>query len=320
MKLEVVLMCALAAGPIMAEEKLRALIVDGQNNHEVWPKSTIMMKRYLEATGLFEVDVARTEYLWRWERERVWLPLAGVGEKQGLEEPKPDPEFAPDFERYDLVVSNFGWKAAAWPESTRRSFEAWMKAGGGLVVVHAANNSWPEWPEFNRMIGLGGWGGRDEKSGPYVYYDTRRDELVRDESPGKAGRHGPQSEFEIRIRDREHPITRGMPDFWMHTCDECYSHLRGPAEEMRVLATAADTEELQAAHRDEPILMVIDYHEGRVFHTTLGHDQIAFESVGFIATFTRGAEWAATGKVTLELPADFPGPEEPRRREFPEKP
>jgi len=189
-----------------------------------------------------------------------------------------------------------------------------------LPIFHAANNSWPEWPEFNRMIGLGGWGGRDEESGPYVYFHTGREEWVRDESPGKAGRHGPQSEFEVRIRDREHPISRGMPDFWMHTQDECYSHLRGPAEKMRVLATAADTEELQAAHRDEPILMVIDYHEGRVFHTTLGHDQIAFESVGFIATFTRGAEWAATGKVTRELPEDFPGPEKPARRAFPDKP
>jgi hypothetical protein len=28
--------------------------------------------------------------------------------------------------------------------------------------------------------------------------------------------------------------------------------------------------------------------------------------VGFILTLQRGAEWAATGKVTLKVPADFP--------------
>ncbi len=302
-----------------AAEPIRTLIVDGQNNHAVWPKSTIMMREYLEDTGQFEVDVVRTRYLWRWEREQDWLPLAGAGEKEGLKQPKADPDFKPDFAQYDLVVSNFGWKASAWPQETRRRFEAWMQAGGGLVVVHAANNSWPEWPEFNRMIGLGGWGGRDERSGPYVYWDAETKGFVRDETPGKAGRHGPQSEFLITIRNREHPITRGMPDFWMHSKDECYSHLRGPAENLVVLATAADTDALKQQGRHEPILMTVDYHKGRVFHTTLGHDTPAFESVGFIATFLRGAEWAATGRVTQALPEDFPGPEKPSRREF-EKP
>ena len=48
--------------PLSAAEKLKALIVDGQNNHLVWPKSSVMMRQYLEETGLFEVDVARTRY------------------------------------------------------------------------------------------------------------------------------------------------------------------------------------------------------------------------------------------------------------------
>src|SRR5689334_13256871 len=43
-------------------EKIKALIVDGQNNHSAWPKSTIIMRDYLKATGLFEVDIARTKY------------------------------------------------------------------------------------------------------------------------------------------------------------------------------------------------------------------------------------------------------------------
>lgn len=296
-------------------EKKKALIVDGQNNHTVWPKSTIMMRQYLEDTGMFEVEVARTKYVWKAEREKDFLPLAGVGESELLKDPKADPDFAPDFSKYDLVVSNFGWKAADWPEATRRAFEAWMKAGGALVVVHAADNSWPAWKEFNRMIGLGGWGGRNEKDGPYVYYNDAG-ELVRDTSPGSGGGHGPQNEFLVTMRDQDHPITKGLPNFWMHTKDECYSTLRGPAEDMTVLATACDSPKLKTAGRHEPMLMVIDYHDGRVFHTTLGHDDYSIESVGFIVTFQRGAEWVVTGKVTQPVPDDFPGAEKPSARPF----
>ena len=52
--------------------------------------------------------------------------------------------------------------------------------------------------------------------------------------------------------------------------------------------------------------MTIAYGTGRVFHTTMGHDINALSSVDFVATFQRGAEWAATGKVTQKLPPNFP--------------
>jgi len=301
--------------PAVAAEKLKALIVDGQNNHAVWPKATVMMKQYLENSGLFEVEVARTKFISNFEREKDWLPLAGAGESEGMKKPMPDPDFSPDFKKYDVVLSNFGFGAADWPEATRKNLETYMEEGGGLVVVHAANNSWGNWKEFNKMIGLGGWGGRNEKSGPYVYYDAEG-KVIRDDGPGKCGTHGPQSEFLITMRDNEHPITKGVPDFWMHTRDECYSMLRGPAENMTILATAADTPALKEAGRNEPMLMVIDYGKGRVFHTTLGHDTEALQGVGFIVTLLRGTEWAATGKVTQEIPKDFPAAEKATSRNF----
>lgn len=49
--------------------------------------------------------------------------------------------------------------------------------------------------------------------------------------------------------------------------------------------------------------MVLDYGEGRIFHTTPGHDDQSMEGVGFIVSFTRGTAWAATGKVTQGSPA-----------------
>lgn len=108
------------ASSATAADKLKALIVDGQNNHAVWPKSTIMMKEYLQNSGLFEVDVARTKFISNHKREAAWLPLAGAGTSEGTEKPVPDPGFAPDFTKYAIVVSNFGFGAA--DKSSSRGF------------------------------------------------------------------------------------------------------------------------------------------------------------------------------------------------------
>ncbi len=296
-------------------KKIKVLIVDGQNNHVVWPKSTIMMKQYLEETGLFEVEISRTYFTWKAEREKAFLPLAGVGETVDLKEPKADPYFVPKFKKYDVVISNFGWKAADWPEETQRALEDYMAKGGGFVSVHAADNSFPDWVEYNKMIGLGGWGGRNEQHGPYVYY-TNEGELVRDNSPGSAGAHGPQHLIPITVRVMDHPITKGMPEVWMTTKDECYAKLRGPGENMIILATGKDMSGKAPTDRHEPILMVLQYGKGRIFHTTLGHDDYSCEGVGFIISFLRGTEWAATGKVTIPIPDDFPGPDNATSRSF----
>lgn len=296
-------------------KKLKALIIDGQNNHQVWPKSTIMMKQYLEETGLFKVDIARSQYTWKGDRESEYLPLAGIKGTEDLKNPKEDPNFAPKFRKYDVVISNFGWKAASWSTETKKSFEEYMSNGGGFVVVHAADNSFPDWEAYNKMIGIGGWGDRNEKDGPYVYYNDEN-ELIRDNSPGSGGAHGPQLEIPITIRDSEHPITKGMPAVWLTGKDELYSKLRGPAENMTVLATGIDRVGKGSTKRHEPALMVINYGEGRVFHTILGHDDYSCENVGFIVSLTRGTEWAATGEVTIPIPTDFPTADESISRKF----
>jgi hypothetical protein len=38
----------------------------------------------------------------------------------------------------------------------------------------------------------------------------------------------------------------------------------------------------------------------------MGHAEYSQECVGFITSLLRGTEWAATGKVTIPIPADFP--------------
>jgi type 1 glutamine amidotransferase len=284
---------AMMVSSATAAEKLKALIVDGQNNHAVWPKTTKMMKKYLEETDLFTVDVATTA-------------------------PKgTDPNFKPEFSKYDVVVSNYN--GAAWPDETREAFLEYMKNGGGLVIVHAANNAFGQWKEYNEIIGLGGWEGRNETSGPYVYL-TEEGKTVRDTSKGPGGHHGPQHEFSVVVRDAEHPVTKGMPREWMHAKDELYDKLRGPAANMQILATAYADPNQGGTGRHEPMIFTISYGKGRVFHTPMGHGDYSQECVGFIATLQRGTEWAAAGKVTQELPKDFPSAEKVSQRPYSETP
>lgn len=285
----VLLLMACAVSTNAAEPKLKALIVDGQNNHVNWPQTTKMMKSYLEQTGLFEVDVATTA-------------------KQGT-----DPSFKPEFSKYAVVVSNYN--GADWPKETQQAFIDYVKGGGGFVVVHAANNAFGKWAEYNQMIGLGGWGGRNEKSGPYVYLDDAG-KVVRDTSPGGGGHHGPQHPFQIIIRDADHPITRGIPREWLHVNDELYDKLRGPGENMNVLATAFADPKKGGSGKHEPMLMTLEYGKGRIFHTPMGHGNDSQECVGFITCLQRGTEWAATGKVTVKVPEDFPSPDKTSQRKF----
>jgi len=296
------------------EPKLSALIVDGQNNHQAWPKTTVMMKQYLEQTGLFKVDVARTKFTWKGDREKAYLAKAGVEAGTDHRKPKTDPDFAPSFKDYDVVISNFGNSAAPWPEATQKAFEKYVSEGGGFVTVHAADNSFGNWPEYNKMIGIGGWGGRKAKSGTYVYY-SNDGELVRDDKDGKVGNHGRQHNIPIVVRTK-HPITDGLPESWLSAKDECYAMLNGPAENMTVLATGKDVSNRAPTNRHEPVMMVVSYDKGKIFHTTLGHESYSCEGVGFITTFTRGCQWAATGEVTLPVPEDFPTHDKSSSRSF----
>jgi hypothetical protein len=312
--------------------KLRALILDGQNNHYIWPKTTMMMKNYLEQTGLFEVDINRTDTLWlgiKYNQDRA-MPLGGYIKEFPSDSTArvisadhvKTSNFSIDFSKYDLIVSNLGALTPNWPDKTKRNFENYMNEGGGLVVVHAANNAWGDWDEFNNMIGLGAWGDRDSISGPYAYYNDDGNIEV-NPSEGIGGSHGQEQEFVITTRAPEHPIMKDLPLEWLHTQDELYDRMRGPFENATILATAySDVEKneqpweprLKGSGWNVPMLMAINYGQGRIFHSTLGHFDYSMECVGFITTLQRGAEWAATGEVFQEVPADFPSKEKTSSR------
>ncbi|MBP6663066.1 MAG: ThuA domain-containing protein, partial [Paludibacter sp.] len=195
-----------------------------------------------------------------------------------------DSNFAPEFTKYKVIV--LAINDVKWSEKTKLAFENYVRNGGGVVVVHEANNAFPEWKEFNAMIGLGGWAGRNEKSGPYYYWKDGKSVL--DYSPGEGGSHGAPVPFVVNVRDSDHPITRGLPTKWLHKSDELYGNLRGPAKNMQVLATAFSTKETGGTGKEEPVLFTIAYGKGRIFQTVMGHATAelteSLEDVGFQVT------------------------------------
>ncbi len=268
--------------------------VSGQ--YHSWQITSAAIKRHLDEAKIFDVDV-------------VLCP----DDKEGKA------AFDPVWSDYDVVFMAYddgNWslpteEQSEWSEKTKATFENYVAEGGGLVVQHAANNCFPNWPAFNKMIAVGGWGGRDETSGPAIAW--RNDAMEHIHTPGEAT-HPECHDYQVVIRDSSHPITQGLPEKWMHPHDELYCGLRGPAKDVSILTTAyADPTLENSSGEHEPVLMVINYGKGRVFHTILGHAGAnaiepiaALDCVGFMFTNQRGTEWAATGKVTLTTPNDFP--------------
>jgi type 1 glutamine amidotransferase len=275
------------SAPVWGAEKVRVLIVDGQNNHD-WAATTEATKASLAKAGLFTIDVSTSPKMSASKEEwDAWRP---------------------DFSKYQVVVSNYNGEM--WPEDVRKAFEGFVRDGGGVVFVHAANNAFSGWDEYNKMIGLG-W--RNSQFGERVTIEAETGKPQRTpkgEGPG-AG-HGPQHAYVVTVRQPEHPIMKGLPAQWTHGTDELYHGQRGPAEEMTVLDSAFSDPRKGGTGAHEPITWFVPYGKGKCVTTVLGHhwsgqkDFDALHCVGFQTVFARAVEWVGTGKVTLGVPASFP--------------
>jgi len=227
-------------------DKVRVLILTGANNHD-WRATTPCLKEILERTGRFTVEVTEAPA------------------ECGLA----------TFAQYDVLLDNYN--GPRWGEKTEQALLEYMRNGGGLVIIHAANNAFEDWPEFAVLIG-GRW--RSGVSG-----------------------HGRQHRFVVNIKDYSHPITRGMVDF-LHPDDEFYHRIEMQPD-VHLLASAFSSTEERGTGQVEPVAWTVQYGRGRVFHTVLGHDVEAMEGTGFAVLVQRGTEWAATGAVTLPISAQL---------------
>ncbi|HVN78788.1 MAG TPA: ThuA domain-containing protein [Terriglobia bacterium] len=193
---------------------------------------------------------------------------------------------------YDLVVLNYFERRKPelrWGERADNALLEFVRSGKGLVVYHFSLAAFEGWPEYEKLCG-GNW---------------RPDH----------GHHSARHSFTVKLRDEQHPVTRGLKELLPQPNDELYANLKWqPAGSFHLLATAWDDHSLYHgdAHQpipgaglDQPMLWTVQYGKGRVFVTALGHDAETVQTPTFVTTFTRGAEWAATGVVTLPVPAEL---------------
>jgi uncharacterized protein len=270
--------------------RLRVLIVDGINNHD-WAAATHAITEILTATALFSVEVSTS-------------PPRGAP-------PEAWNDWHPDFSGYDVVINNFNGghleDGIEWPAGVQASLEKFVRGGGGLVVYHAANNAFLKWKAYNEMIGLG-W--RSKSFGPGLAVSDDDKIVVIPKGTGLEPGHPARMDFQMHVRDTHHPIAAGMPRVWMHPSEQLTHGQHGPAEGLTILTYAQSP----VSNRNEPMDWVRRYGKGRVYTTMLGHtwvgeSTINLDCVGFQTLLARGVQWAATGAVTIPIPADFPGPE-----------
>ena len=215
----------------------------------------------------------------------------------------------PDFTEYDTVLLNYNGRS--WPSEMQKAFAAYVRDGGGVVLIHATNNSFRDWDAFNEIIGLGWNGNRGTKDGACTKFNPETGSTYTC-CVGKNSGHGSKHPFVLQVREPNHPVMQGIPLAWRHGRDELYHNLRGPAKNMTVLSTAYSDPQQGGSGDHEPITLAINYGKGRVIHTTMGHfwpGQTYFDSlhcVGFQTLIARSCQYTAIGKVTLDVPAEFP--------------
>ncbi|MAG55009.1 MAG: hypothetical protein CMJ83_01830 [Planctomycetes bacterium] len=268
--------------------KVRVLIIDGQNNHD-WKATTAATKATLEHCGRFVVTVSTSP-----------------GKKATAEQWA---AWRPEFGKHQVVLCNYN-APNKWPEPVCKAFLAFIAAGGGCVNVHAANNAFRNWKTWNDLIGLG-W--RRPNFGDRITVNDKTGGLNRIlKGVGRGAGHGRRHEFLVTVREKDHPIMKGIPTWWMHAKDELYHGQRGPGENMTVLSSAWSDPKSGGTGAHEPITWVIPHGKGHVVTTVLGHHgrgqkgHDALHCVGFQTILARACEWAATGKVTTAIPKGFP--------------
>lgn len=267
------------------KKPIRVLIVDGYSNHD-WKQTTVVAKRILEGSGLFNIAVTTAPATTDADSLLTWDP---------------------DFNGYDVVIqntNNIHNKTLRWPRRMEEKLVQYVADGGGLYILHSANNAFPHWKEYDRMIGLG-W--RPKETGFALEIDGNGKIIRIPPGEGSNTGHGERFDALITILNR-HPINNDFPEQWRTVSMELYTHARGPAENVTVLSYAFDT----ATDKNWPVDWVVGYGKGRVYNSSMGHlwqgenYPLAYRCIGFQTTMIRAVEWLATGNVTYPLPAKFP--------------
>ena len=263
---------------------IKVLIVDGFSNHD-WKMTTVLLRGILEPSGLFQVSVSTAP---------------PTGASPGWD------QWRPKFGDYDVVIQtcNDIGGGPSWPRTVQLDFEDYVKHGGGVLVFHSGNNAFPNWPAYNRMIGIG-WRSRDQGTALAI---DQREHIVRI-PPGQGEGTGHEGRGDVVVhRLGDDPIHHGMPAAWKTPTLEIYYYVRGPAMDIRVLSYGFDKHTMM----NWPLEWTVRYGRGRIYSSTFGHvwrgdvQPASLRCAGEQTVLLRTLQWLAKRPVTVPVPADFP--------------
>ncbi|HKP95718.1 MAG TPA: ThuA domain-containing protein [Fibrobacteria bacterium] len=273
----------------LARLPIKVLIVDGMSNH-YWEQTTKVAEAVYAKAGYFSVDVSTAPSVSAPSAWQAWRPR---------------------FSAYEVVLMNYNSGNAsgslAWPRDKQIQLEEFVNGGGGLYVLHSANNSFPDWPEYNKMIGTG-W--RTKGFGPALKVDASGAVVRIPAGDGQNTSHGNRADALIHVL-QDHPINKGYPRAYLSATLEIYSYARGPAENCNVLSYALDGPASGGTLINWPIELLVEYGKGRVYNATPGHigagetTPNAVRDLSFQTTLIRATEWLARREVLYPVPAAF---------------
>jgi len=276
--------------------KIRVLIVDGFSNHD-WQRTTLLLRGILESAGEFDVQVSTAPQETGSAAWAAWRP---------------------HFADFDVVIQTCNENAANgllqgvkvkpnWPEAVKKDFADYVRKGGGVYVFHAGENAFVGWKEYEQMVGLS-W--RDADYGTAIRLNDTG-ELVRiPPGDGRGTGHGQRGNVLV-TRLGDDPIHAGLPRSWLSPEMEVYYYARGPAEGIKVLAYARDSDPKLGLLW--PVEWTTTYGKGRVYISTYGHlwpgdvEAPGLQDAAVQTIVPRALEWLARRPVIYPVPADFPG-------------
>jgi type 1 glutamine amidotransferase len=142
------------------------------------------------------------------------------------------------------------------------AFERYIRAGGGYVGVHSASDTEHDWAWYGSLVG--------------AYFQS----------------HPAVQPAAVRVEDRQHPSTAGLPDPWVRT-DEWYNVRPNPRANVRVLARLDESTYSGGAMGDHPIAWCHAYDGGRAWYTAGGHTSQSYAEPGFLEHLLGGIKYAA---------------------------
>lgn len=257
------------------------MIVAGQNNHD-WKRSTPYLHHMIDShPGI----------------------SATVHNAPSNNDPNAWQKWNPNFTAYDVVVLNYNGQM--WPGYLQERFDRYIRSGGTAMLIHAANNSFTGWAEYEQMVGLL-WRGRDYGSSIYLKDDGGQ--VLVAAGQGRNMGHGGVFDWVMTTRDPSHPIAKGMPQNWMHARDELYHGQRGPAKNIHVLFSAFSDPKQGGTGKHEPIVWWVPHGQGKVLTNVMGHvgDIQCLQCVGFQTITRRACRWLAGKSIESAVPDSFP--------------